>query len=174
MPGERWQIPPFVLCALAFKRGAKRADCAEGRSTSSGSPWPLLTLSRSPWYQLSASRSAQSVSRSPEHKTKKAKKRRHSPNADVSALRAQMTQLASMFANQQSLLELLVNLTAPPAPTLAFGVLETASAPALVPALPQSKLIEEQDDVEFLTTSMEEGKFSPCEQSCFPGPDPLD
>ncbi|MGH0135101.1 UNVERIFIED_CONTAM: hypothetical protein FKN15_019508 [Acipenser sinensis] len=48
----------------------------------------------------------------------------------------------------------------PPAPTLAFGVLETASAPALVPALPQSELIEEeQDDVEFLATSMEEGKF---------------
>ncbi|MGH0122080.1 UNVERIFIED_CONTAM: hypothetical protein FKN15_010494 [Acipenser sinensis] len=105
-----------------------------------------------------------------------------------------MTQLASTVANQQSLLERLVNLTAPPAPTLPFGVLETPSAPPLVPALPPSQLIEEeQDDVVSLAASMEEGEFKggtedpsclegspgggariPCEQSCCPGPDPLD
>ncbi|MGH0121466.1 UNVERIFIED_CONTAM: hypothetical protein FKN15_023764 [Acipenser sinensis] len=71
-----------------------------------------------------------------------------------------MTQLVSTVANQKSLLERLVNLTAPPAPTPAFGVLETPSALVLVPPLPQSQLIEEeQDDVVSLAASMEEGEF---------------
>ncbi|MBN3271139.1 ABCB7 protein, partial [Polyodon spathula] len=47
----------------------------------------------------------------------------------------------------------------PPAPTPAFGVLETPSAPTLVPAVPQSQVIEEeQDDVASLATTMEEGE----------------
>ncbi|RXM36820.1 hypothetical protein EOD39_11436 [Acipenser ruthenus] len=167
-PGKKWGKENDRQEAYTQRSRAKKADRAEGRSTSSGSPRPLLTLSRSSSHELSASRCAQSVSRSPEYKTKKAKKL----NADVSALRAQMTQLASTVANQQSLLERLVNLTAPPAPTPAFGVLETPSAPALVPALPQSQLIEEeQDDVVSLAASMEEGEFEGGmeEPSCLEG-----
>ncbi|MGH0162938.1 UNVERIFIED_CONTAM: hypothetical protein FKN15_044051 [Acipenser sinensis] len=158
MLSEQRQIPFCAVCSRFQKRSrAKRADHAEGRS-SFRSLQPLLTLSRSPSHEASASRSAWSVSRSPEHKTKKAKTRRHSPNADVSALQAQMMQLASTVVNQQSLLERLVNLIAPSAPTPTFGVLETPSAPVLVPPLPQ--LIEkEQDNMVSLAASMEEGEF---------------
>ncbi|MGH0170228.1 UNVERIFIED_CONTAM: hypothetical protein FKN15_005646 [Acipenser sinensis] len=76
--------PTFCAVCSRFQKWsrAKSADHAEGRS-SSGSPQPLLTLLRSPLHEPSVSRSAQSVSRSPEHKTKKVKKRRHLPNADV-------------------------------------------------------------------------------------------
>ncbi|MGH0128351.1 UNVERIFIED_CONTAM: hypothetical protein FKN15_015991 [Acipenser sinensis] len=97
------------MCTSFQKRfRAKRADRAEGRSTSSGSPWPLLTLLRRPSLEPSASCSARSVSRCLEHKTKEAKKHRNLPNADVPALRAQMMQLACTVANQQSLLERLL------------------------------------------------------------------
>ncbi|RXM27465.1 Parathyroid hormone/parathyroid hormone-related peptide receptor [Acipenser ruthenus] len=49
---------------------------------------------------------------------------------------------------------------APPAPTPAFGVLETPSPPVLVPSFPQSQLNEEeQHDVVSLAVSMEEGEF---------------
>ncbi|MGH0149990.1 UNVERIFIED_CONTAM: hypothetical protein FKN15_015269 [Acipenser sinensis] len=140
--------PTFCAVCASFqkKSRAMRAGRAEGRSTS-GSPRPLLTLSRSPLHLLHLRSPLRSVSRFLEHKTKTAKKRRHSPSADVSALRAQMKQQASTVANQQSLLESLVNLTAPPAPTPAFGVLETLSSNT-GPSSPSSQLIEEeQDDV---------------------------
>ncbi|MGH0137252.1 UNVERIFIED_CONTAM: hypothetical protein FKN15_013253 [Acipenser sinensis] len=51
-------------------------------------------------------------------------------------------------------------MTTPPVPTLTFGILESPSAPVLIPPLPQPELIEEeQDDVVSLAASTEEGKF---------------
>ncbi|MGH0116964.1 UNVERIFIED_CONTAM: hypothetical protein FKN15_026658 [Acipenser sinensis] len=138
MPGDCWQIPPFVLCALAFKRGSG----LRGQTVLK----VVLTLSRSPSHEPSASRSARSV--------------QALIQCRCVSLTGTNDTARKHGCNQQSLLERLVNLTAPPVPIPAFGVLENPSAPVLVPPLPQSQLNEEeQEDVVSLASSMEEGEF---------------
>ncbi|RXM99224.1 hypothetical protein EOD39_11907 [Acipenser ruthenus] len=130
----RRALAAFMLCALAFKRGLR------GQTVLKVVPPPLALRGSRGAPRMSHLRTAVLGLCLARWSTRPRKQR----SADVSALRAQMVQLASTVANQQSLLECLVNLTAAPAPTPAFGVLETPSAPALVPALPQSQLIEEE------------------------------